>query len=192
MNHVFLEQMTEIQGNVFFPTFHFEEKFELEEICEIKEFEKDNLIIEECVWGAKPLKHTFQIQSWKSQILWFHSFLQTRVFLRNESLERGLSLEISVILLQKNVIHRLVSDFFHFVYFDQNQQILKLTSFWLKIMLIFKWPEIGKYLSDRSEPKCGNGKKHFNFAFSLVKFQNFSYFARYSRELTYRSWLGTP
>ena len=83
-------------------------------------------------------------------------------------------------------------NFFHFFYFEQKPEIVEFHEFSTQIYAFFKWPQIRKYLSDRSEPKCGNGKEHFNFVFSWVKCQIVFYFACYSRELTYRSWLGTP
>ena len=76
--------------------------------------------------------------------------------------------------------------------FNKIGKITNLTNFWLKIMVFFKWPEIRKYWSDRTEPKYGKRQEHFKFVFSWVKCQNSSFIARYSRELTYGTWLVTP
>ena len=77
-------------------------------------------------------------------------------------------------------------------WFIGSYQISSISSTLTKISKFWNWPEIGKYLSDRSEPKCGNGEEHFKIAFSWVKCQIFSYFARYFREKHCRTWLGTP
>ena len=130
----------------------------------------------------------------KYLILQFYSKIRTflQKWLQGKSLEKRVTLCISVILLVKNVffsVHNPIS--FISLSFNKLGKITNLTKFRLKIMVFFKWPEIRKYWSYRTEPKCGNGNEHFNFVFSLVKCSNSSFFACHSRELTCRTWLGT-
>ena len=83
---------------------------------------------------------------------------------------------------------------FYVYYPGVDRKFVFLTNFRLKIMLFFIWPEIsfGWIVYECLEPKYGNAKQHFNFPFSWVKPGNSSYFARYFREFTSETWLGTP
>ena len=150
-----------------------------------------------CVWGAKPLKHTFQTPNWTTQNLWFCSSFKIRTFLQKwlqgKSFEKkNFSLNFCHFTRYKR--HFSVQNPISFISLSFNKigKIMNLTNFRLKIIVFFKWSEICKYWSDRTEPKYGNGNEHFNFVFSWVKCLNSSFFARYSRELTYETWLDTP
>ena len=146
-----------------------------------------------CLRGEAPQTYFVKFQVQHLNSFDFTILFKIQSFVQNESLERDLSLWTCVTSLCKKAIRGLITQFFQFNYIEQNPEF---SWFWrildANFWFFFKWPELQKYLSDRSEPKCGNGKEHFNYAFSWVKRQNSSYFARYSRELTYGSWLGTP
>ena len=131
---------------------------------------------------------TLQISN--SLILQFYS--EFEVFFKMKTWKGTFSFEILSFRFVKMRFVGSKPNFFNSFTLNKIRNFLILTNFTLKIVHFFKWSEVKKYLSDRSEPKCGNGKEHFNFVFSWVKCQNSSYFARYSRELTLGSWLGTP
>ena len=147
--------------------------------------------------GRSPSNILFKYQIERLKTFDFAVCFKIRTFLQKwlqgESLDRSVSLWMSVILLVTNLICAFISQFPSFCWVStKSEKNTILAIFGLKIMLFFKWPEIRKYWSDRNKPNYGNGKQHFNFAFSWVKCPNWSYFARYFREYHCRTWLGTP
>ena len=169
-----------MNGEMTFVTSKMTEKFEFWTKLKIKHFEKFKLIFEECVWGGEaPSKILFKYQIEQLKYFDFAVSFKIRTFLSFCSLKTWFVcsyIPISFISLS----------------FNKFGKIINFSNFGIKFMLFFMWPEIRKYWSDRNEPKYGNGKQHFNFVFSWVKCPNSSFFARYSRELTYETWLDTP
>ena len=188
----------------FCPSFHFhleaifEEKFEFWNKLQNQRFWVVQFgTWKVCLRGSAPQTHSSFIKLNFSKCLIFQFCSKFELFLQKwhqgESLETSVSLWMSVFLVVTNLICAFISQFPSFCWVStKSEKNTILAIFGLKIMLFFKWPEIRKYWSDRNKPNYGNGKQHFNFAFSWVKCPNWSYFARYSREYHCRTWLGTP
>ena len=61
--HFYEEKWQNIKNKGSFFSFLLKKNSNFEEICEIKEFEIFNLMLEKYVWGAKPLKQIFHLTS---------------------------------------------------------------------------------------------------------------------------------